>query len=745
MKNPLRKIHQTVLTGLITAAAIATSIPAMAVDVPIADDAHVYQLSPANNFGVTGTLQVLGSATQARWSYMKFNVASFVPAGTTPDDIAKVTLRLFPSTITAAGQIGIHNVTGAWVEGKKNNTAGAAGDLTWASKPGEEAIADATFTLATTDADEFIAFDITDLVKEWLATPPVTANYGIVLKPTTGSTVNVSFDAKESTANSHQPTLDITFSKKIDLSSYNQPGSFTALSATTVSATNVIATNVSGDGAGLTNLAAGNITGLIGSSQLNPSLTLNGVTSFTDAIVLGNHFAVRALPNNTGYANLFIGDQAGTRNLGNSYNTAIGYGALFGNFYGYENTAVGAYALYSALYVGGPATGGGHGNTAVGAHALQTNSGEENTAVGKNALFSNRTGYQNTATGFAALWGNTTGGNNTAFGALALSSNSSGHRNNAFGHFALYNSGGGIDNCAFGESALFSSSSSFSTAMGNFTLYSNTTGEANDAFGGYALYANTIGHGNVALGWYSLNSNTVGYRNCAHGQAALRNNTTGSYNLGLGYEAGSNLTTGSNNISIVNPGVAGESNAIRIGTQGTHTLTAIAGISGATSSGGVAVYINSNGVLGTLTSSARFKQNIADMEAESSGLLKLRPVTFEYKPEYDSKGIPQFGLIAEEVDKIDSRLVVRDDKGEIYTVRYEQVNAMLLNEFLKDHRRLSALSEENAALKKQFATFGEEVAAMKARDEAREVRLAKLEATSPAAPVTTSTAAIEAK
>ena len=708
MKNPLRKIHQTVLTGLITAAAIATSIPAMAVDVPIADDAHVYQLSPANNFGVTGTLQVSGSATQARWAYMKFNVASFVPAGTTPDDIAKVTLRLFPSTITAAGQIGIHNVTGAWVEGKKNNTAGAAGDLTWASKPGEEAIADATFTLATAEADDFIAFDITDLVKEWLATPPITPitpNFGIVLKPTTGSAVNVSFDAKESTANSHQPTLDITFSKKLDLSSYNQPGSFSALSATTLSATNVIAANVSGNGAGLTNLAAGNITGWIGSGQLASGLTLGGTTSFTGGLNVGNTFSVEPRPSTTGNGNMFLGTNAGAANTSGSFNIFIGSDA------GGANTT-------------------GNCNTAVGFNSLQVNHASSNTAVGFYALDSNDTGQINTAIGSQALSGNQTGGWNTAIGGHALRSGSSGGDNTAVGATAPeYNEIG-----------------SANTAIGVGSLKYNTSGGGNTACGNGALNVNAAGQLNTANGSGALGRNISGAFNTAVGAGSLSYNTTGNYNIAVGRNVGHNLTTGSNNIAIGSTvGVTAESNTIRIGAQGTHTLTAIAGISGATSSGGVAVYIDSNGVLGTLTSSGRFKQNIADMGADSSALLKLRPVTFEYKPEYDSKGIPQFGLIAEEVGKIDSRLVVRDDKGEIYTVRYEQVNAMLLNEFLKDHRRLSALSEENAALKKQLATFGEEVAAMKARDEAREVRLAKLEATSPAAPVTTSTAAIEAK
>src|SRR5207237_9750527 len=139
--------------------------------------------------------------------------------------------------------------------------------------------------------------------------------------------------------------------------------------------------------------------------------------------------------------------------------------------------------------------------------------------------------------------------------------------------------------------------------------------------------------------------------------------------------------------------LAAEANTCRIGTAGTQKAAFVAGISGATAASGVAVYVNSSGQLGTLTSSARFKQDIASMDGASDALLSLRPVTFRYKTDLDPQGIPQFGLIAEEVEKVAPELVARDDKGEIYTVRYEAVNAMLLNEFLKEHRRMDAHAE----------------------------------------------------
>src|SRR5439155_16003224 len=165
-------------------------------------------------------------------------------------------------------------------------------------------------------------------------------------------------------------------------------------------------------------------------------------------------------------------------------------------------------------------------------------------------------------------------------------------------------------------------------------------------------------------------------------------NSTGSSNTALGFQAGLNLTTGSNNIDIGNKGKAGESQYIRIGTKGTHTHTLIAGISGVTVAGGVGVIIDTNGKLGTVVSSERFKESIKPMDKASEAILAIKPVTFCYKHELDPEGITQFGLVAEQVEKVNPDLVVRDEQGKVYTVRYDAVNAMLLNEFLKEHRKV---------------------------------------------------------
>ena len=201
--------------------------------------------------------------------------------------------------------------------------------------------------------------------------------------------------------------------------------------------------------------------------------------------------------------------------------------------------------------------------------------------------------------------------------------------------------------------------------------------------GSQALFNNTTGLSNTANGYQALYSNQTGGSNTATGVQALFR-TTGGGNIALGVQAGVNLTTGSNNIDIGSPGVAGESSKIHIGRQGTHNGTFIAGISGVAGTGSHVV-VNAMGKLGVAASSARFKDDIKPIDKASEAIHALKPVTFRYKKDVDPEGVPQFGLVAEEVEKVNPDLVVRDAEGKVYTVRYEAVNAMLLNEFLKEH------------------------------------------------------------
>src|SRR6478672_11830646 len=278
-----------------------------------------------------------------------------------------------------------------------------------------------------------------------------------------------------------------------------------------------------------------------------------------------------------------------------------------------------------------------------------------NTAVGDNALQNLTTGINNTALGYRALHDNTVGPSNTAVGSLALRNNIGGKQNTATGHGALFANVAGNDNTANGFRALVSNE--------------EATANANTAIGSRALENNHGGHDNIALG----------------------------------YRAGANFSPGSNNIYIGNVGLTGESGTIRIG-DADQTKTFIAGISGASVTG-APVSVSADGQLGTMPSSQRFKDEIKPMDDASEAIFALEPVTFRYKKELDPDGIPQFGLVAEELARVNPDLVVRDAGGKPYTVRYDAVNAMLLNEFLKEHRKVenleSALEQLTARLQEQ--------------------------------------------
>ena len=337
----------------------------------------------------------------------------------------------------------------------------------------------------------------------------------------------------------------------------------------------------------------------------------------------------------------------------------------------------------NAQAVSPPPDGGYSGNnTAEGQDALLSlTTGVNNTAVGWFSLKSNRRGQLNTAVGAGTLFSTVAASRNTAVGGAALFSDTGGEGNTAVGALALWSNTTGALNTAIGDNALFSNTGSENTAVGGWTLVNNTTGNANIAIGSLALSVNFTGGGNTAVG-----------------RGALFDNQSGNYNIALGFAAG-DRTTGDNNIVIGDIGVEGESNTIRIGGNpfgGPQTAAFIAGISG-TAVVGDAVVVDGNGQLGTVASSARFKKNIKPMDKTSEAILALKPVSFQYRS--DSKGTPQFGLIAEEVAKVNPDLVVRNRNGEIYSVRYDQVNAMLLNEFLKEHKKVEEQEKTIVELK----------------------------------------------
>ena len=304
-----------------------------------------------------------------------------------------------------------------------------------------------------------------------------------------------------------------------------------------------------------------------------------------------------------------------------------------------------------------------------------------NTAEGQNALFSLTTGAGNTAVGWFSLSTNAAGSFNTATGAGSLLFNTA-DQNTAFGAAALLFNTTGINNTAVGAAALSSNTTGEgNTANGAFALFSNTEGLVNTASGAAALSSNTTGSNNTAYGEEAL-ENSNNNHNTAVGSSALRSNTTGSENTAVGSFAGINVTTADHVICI---GINGEnvSNSCFIGNIREVTTA---------QPNAIPVLIDSAGQLGTTSSSRRFKKEIQPMDKASESLLALKPVTFYYKS--DNTSTPQFGLIAEEVADINPDLVVRDEKGEIYTVRYDAVNAMLLNEFLKEYRKVEDLKKD---------------------------------------------------
>jgi hypothetical protein len=303
-----------------------------------------------------------------------------------------------------------------------------------------------------------------------------------------------------------------------------------------------------------------------------------------------------------------------------------------------------------------------------------------NTAEGTSALFNLTSGISNTAVGFEALKGNVTGKYNTANGADALRENR-GAQNTGTGSAALANSITG----------------SYNTADGYGALGFRNGGSSNTGSGVRALNANSTGTENTAVGLSALAENVTGIDNTAVGFKAFEPNRRTQNNIALGHEAGMDVGGWFNHIEIGNPGGFADNYTTRIGDGQFRTF--IAGISG-TAVAGNTVVVNANGQLGTATSSARFKKEIKPMDKPSEAILALKPVSFQYKS--DPKATPQFGLIAEEVAKVNPDLVTRDRHGEIYSVRYEAVNAMLLNEFLKEHE---AFLEEQRKVQEQQATI----------------------------------------
>jgi trimeric autotransporter adhesin len=333
-------------------------------------------------------------------------------------------------------------------------------------------------------------------------------------------------------------------------------------------------------------------------------------------------------------------------------------------------------------------------NTATGAGALLSNTtGTFNTATGAFALFSNTTGNDNAASGETALFSNSSGGGNTAMGRGALYGNTTANGNTAFGSFTLYGNTTGIFNTAVGASALpTNTTGNDNTAVGLNALFGNN-GDANTVVGRAAMSGNTSGGANAVLGWFALAGNTTRNGNTAVGDSALVGNTTGSNNVALGIGAGLAQTDGNWNVYIGEAvaGIAGEFGTTRIRNIGSTPI-----------GGGVTVVVDGTGgigdqKLGYLSSSRRYKEDIKPIVKTSKTLFDLKPVSFRAKG--DPARVRHYGLIAEDVAKINPDLAVYNPQGQPETVRYDAVNTMLLNEFLKEHKKVEEQQATIAELK----------------------------------------------
>jgi Chaperone of endosialidase len=323
-----------------------------------------------------------------------------------------------------------------------------------------------------------------------------------------------------------------------------------------------------------------------------------------------------------------------------------------------------------------------------------------NLGVGLTSLQANTAGVHNTALGNFAMYANTFGSYNTAVGDSALGSMTEGGFNTAVGFAAMDGATSGNDNTAVGY--MSGASGNFNTSVGFQTLSGNS-GANNTAVGADALGANVSGGGNTAVGAAALLANDSGGGNTAVGQDALQYNMTGSNNIAVGYQAGYSVSAGnSNNIHIGSQGSSGDSGTIRIGTLGTQTSFYLAGVNGVTTTNSaVPVLIDTtNGQLGVMSSSRRYKEDIQDMGDASSGLMQLRPVTFRYqKPFADGAKPLQYGLIAEEVAEVYPDLVARSADGQVETVKYQVLDSMLLNEVQRQQAEIQDLRQEIGELR----------------------------------------------
>jgi hypothetical protein len=401
-------------------------------------------------------------------------------------------------------------------------------------------------------------------------------------------------------------------------------------------------------------------------------------------------------------------------------NTAVGQDALFNVTTGVWNVGVGVQALFNDTI--------GNQNTAIGYQTLFTNvDGDHSTGIGSQALFNNTSGSDNVGVGFRTLYTNTTGSRNTGMGYRTLSFSDTGSENTAIGWNALYNNRNGGDfNTAVGsQAALHNLNSEFNVAVGDSSLASfngtTATDGANTALGSIALTLLTSGQENVAVGRRALENLASASNNTAVGWRSGDNLIDGNNDVTIGSSAGVTFVHANNNIAIGAPGggnFADSSNTCFIGSIHDEPVS--------DAGSAQAVFVDQFNVLGFLPSSERFKHDITPMDKASEVLYGLKPVTFKYNN--DKTGKTQYGVIAEEVAKVAPDLVFRDKNGIVETLRFEQIGAMMLNEFLKEHKKVEEQQASIADLKSTVTLQQKEMQVLTAQLKEQAMQIQKVSA-----------------
>jgi trimeric autotransporter adhesin len=734
--------------------ATAMSVPVSAQQAPPSADTFTLNTAPKTNYGQSPLLAVTSGAS----TFIQFNLSELPPNAT----VSKATLRLYVDAVTGAGTFDVYEVNTPWTEGGLNFTNAPA--------PGLSATGSKPVSISSASGNQFVLVDITTLVQDWVN--GTVANNGIALKLTSSTGgVSFDSKESPLTSHEPELEITLATAGPAGpqgpqgptgatgqagpagpqgLPGNLTPGSPYYLQNGTTTQTGA-SFNIDGNGtvggtlsgnavnsasgfqiAGKTmfkvNPAIENIA--IGDGAGNSSATGGQSQSIGD----GSGASLTA-----GNADVFIGSAAG-------YNTTTGNGDVYIGFTSGANSTTGAYNTFVGGETGLANTTGtyntylgfsagandtsGQGNTFLGDFAGQNNTtGSSDIYIGSPGLNNEnaaiRIGSNQQATYIAGIYGVTTASGVPVYidstGHLGTGGNTNGY---PIGGKTIFNANPAIENISIGDGAGNASATGGSNQIiGDQSGASLTTGNADVFMGSSAGNATTTGNGDVYVGFTSgANSTTGAYNTFVGGETGLAN-TTGTYNTYLGFSAGANdtsgqgntflgdfaglnNTTGSSDIYIGNPGLDNENTAIRIGSN--QQATYIAGIYGVTSASGVPVYINSNGQLGTQTSSRRYKEEIREMGDATASLMKLRPVTFYYKHEYDNgPRTMQYGLIAEEVAKVFPELVAYNPDGSPYTVRYQFLSSMLLNEVQKQYHRSQQQADVIEAQQQQIKELEE--------------------------------------